>query len=176
MINRILNNIKTPHKIPYKLISKIKFSINKKKYNKEFFENQQNDIFNKLDFDRPLGLEKLNKIKEKYNFLNEDEMKSEHQVLFSSLSCSLKFHINEILEIGTFEGANAFLLSLLFENSNIETIDLESDKDDFKNFYNRKNNINKFIEKRNNNLSRNKKIKFKEINSIKLINYKKNMI
>ena len=35
------------------------------------------------------------------------------------------------------------------------------------------NFLDEFIEKKNNNLSRNKKNKFKEINSIKLINYKK---
>ena len=100
-------------------------------------------------------------------------MRSEHQVLFSSLSCSTKLDINEILEIGTFDGSNAFLFSLLFENSNIETIDLESNQDDFKNFYERKNNISKFIEARNQNLLRSNKINFREINSINLINYKK---
>ena len=41
-----------------------------------------------------------------------------------------------ILEIGTFDGANALLLSKLFENSKIETIDLNSSEDDFQNFYN----------------------------------------
>ena len=74
---------------------------------------------------------------------------SEHEVFFSSLSCNSNININEILEIGTYDGANAFLLSLLFKNSNIETIDLESNKDDFINFYNRKNNaimyVNLFI-------------------------------
>ena len=173
MIKRIINNLKKPHKIPYKLISKIKFIINKKKYNKEFYENQQNQIFDKLNLDRNLGLKKLNRIKEKHSFLNELEMRSEHQVLFSSLSCSTKLDINEILEIGTFDGSNAFLFSLLFENSNIETIDLESNQDDFKNFYERKNNISKFIEVRNQNLLRSNKINFREINSINLINYKK---
>ena len=100
-------------------------------------------------------------------------MRSEHQVLFSSLSCNSKLDINEILEIGTFDASNAFLFSLLFENSNIETIDLESNQDDFKNFYERKENFNRFVEIRNQNLLRSNKINFREINSINLINYKK---
>ena len=81
--------------------------------------------------------------------------------------------MDQILEVGTYDGANAFLLSLLFENSNIETIDLKKNHDDFKNFYNRENNISKFIELRNSYLSKNKNIYFKEINSVNLINYKK---
>ena len=100
-------------------------------------------------------------------------MASEHEVLFSSLSCNPKFNMDQILEVGTYDGANAFLLSLLFENSNIETIDLKKNHDDFKNFYNRENNISKFIELRNSYLSKNKNIYFKEINSVNLINYKK---
>ena len=56
MIKRILNNLKKPHKIPYKFLSKIEFAINKKRYNKDFYENQQNEIFKKLNLDRNLGL------------------------------------------------------------------------------------------------------------------------
>ena len=43
---------------------------------------------------------------------------------------------------------------------------------DFKNFYNRKNKIYEFINYRNNNLKKNKKIQFIEKNSINLINFK----
>lgn len=173
MINKILNNLKKPHKIPGKFLSKIKFFISKKKYDKKFYENKQNHIFEKLNLDRNLGLKKLIEIKKNHETLNNRGMASEHEVLFSSLSCNPKFNMDQILEIGTYDGANAFLLSLLFENSNIETIDLKKNHDDFKNFYNRENNISKFIELRNSYLSKNKNIYFKEINSVNLINYKK---
>ena len=161
MIKNFLNNIKTPHRIPGKLLSKIEFIINK-----------QNQIFKRLNLDRDLGLKKLNEIKGDHKILNRSTS-SEHEVIFSSLSCNSNIHINEILEIGTYDGANAFLLSLLFKNSNIETIDLESNKDDFVNFYNRKNNINKFLDLRNSFISKDNRINFKEINSVNLINYKK---
>tara|TARA_B100000795_G_C22790800_1_gene436842 strand:+ start:671 stop:1498 length:828 start_codon:yes stop_codon:yes gene_type:complete len=173
MINKILNNLKKPHKIPGKFLSKINFFISKKKYDKKFYENKQNHIFEKLNLDRNLGLKKLIEIKKNHEILNNRGMASEHEVLFSSLSCNPKFNMDQILEIGTYDGANAFLLSLLFENSNIETIDLKKNHDDFKNFYNRENNISKFIELRNSYLSKNKNIYFKEINSVNLINYKK---
>ena len=173
MINKILNNLKKPHKIPGKFLSKIKFFISKKKYDKKFYENKKNYIFKKLNLDRNLGFKKLIEIKKNHEILNNRGMASEHEVLFSSLSCNPKFNMDQILEVGTYDGANAFLLSLFFKNSNIETIDLKKNHDDFKNFYNRRNDINKFIELRNSYLSKNKNIYFKEINSINLINYKK---
>ena len=173
MIKFLLSNLKKPHKIFSKILSKIEFTINKKKYDKSFYINKQNQIFKELSLDRDLGQKKLDKIKENYKVLNNRGMASEHEVLFSSLSCNSMYSVNEILEIGTHDGINAFLLSLLFKKSNIETIDLESDKDDFKNFYNRSSNINNFLESRNDHLSRDNRINFKEINSIHLINYKK---
>ena len=42
-------------------------------------------------------------------------MSSEHEVFFSSLSLNKSNSINEILEIGTFDGFNALLLSKLFK-------------------------------------------------------------
>ena len=125
MINKILNNLKKPHKIPGKFLSKIKFFISKKKYDKKFYENKQNHIFKKLNLDRNLGFKKLIEIKKNHEILNNRGMASEHEVLFSSLSCNPKFNMDQILEVGTYDGANAFLLSLLFKNSNIETIDLK---------------------------------------------------
>jgi len=173
MLNFFLRNLKNPHQIPGKILSRIEFFISKKKYDQDFYISHQNQIFKKLSLDRDLGKKKLDEIKENYKDLNTRSMASEHEVLFSSLSCNPKFNINEILEIGTFDGANAFLLSLLFKNSNIKTIDLECNKDDFKNYYNRNDNINEFLQSRNNFLSRDGRINFKEMNSINLINHKK---
>ena len=61
----------------------------------------------------------------------------------------------------------------MFPNSNIDTIDLSETDSDFTNFYNRKENISKFIQDRNIILSKNKNISFFPLNSLKLLNHKK---
>ena len=45
MIKKFLNNLKKPHRIPAKLLSKIEYIINKKKYDKSIYENKQNQNF-----------------------------------------------------------------------------------------------------------------------------------
>ena len=146
MFFKIYKNILKPQKIPSKIIKKMKFYYKKKKYDKSKFEKKQNEIFKNLKLDRNLGLEKLNNIKKQFNFLNDRPMSSEHEVLFSSIS--------------------------LINNSKIHTIDLGSNDDDFINFYYRKESIKKFIDLRNQNLSKNNLINFTEMNSLNLINSK----
>ena len=167
MFKKILNNLKKPHKIPFKIISKVKFYLKKKKYNKNFYEDRQNKIFKTINLDRNIGLKKLLEIKNKYKILRRD-MSSEHEVLFSSISSNPQLKVNKILEIGTFDGANAFLLSLLFKDATIETIDLKKNSIDFIKFYNRENKIEQFISSRDEILAKSKNIIFKELNSIKL--------
>jgi predicted O-methyltransferase YrrM len=165
----LIHNLKTPHRIPIKLLNKIIFLYKNSTYDKRIFENKQNVIFQKLGLNREDGSKKLKSIKKNYPFLLR-EMSSEHEVLFSSLSQNLGIKINKILEIGTFDGANSFLLSKIFVNAQIETIDLPHSDKNFKNFYNRKEVVNNFIKNRNNVLSKNKNIHFIEKNSINLIN------
>jgi len=172
MINTIIHNLKTPQKIPFKILKKIIFLYKKNKYKAENFEAEQNKKFNDLNLNRIEGKKKLDEIKKKYKFLIRD-MSSEHELLFSSISLKPEIKIENILEIGTFDGANALLLSKLFENSKIETIDLNSSEDDFQNFYNRKLNIEKFIRDRNNLLLKSNNIKFSQLNSVKLTFSKK---
>ena len=172
MINAIINNLKTPLKIPFKILRKIIFLYKKSKYKAENFETEQNKKFNDLNLNRIESKKKLDEIKKKYKFLIRD-MSSEHELLFSSISLKPEIKIENILEIGTFDGANALLLSKLFENSKIETIDLNSSEDDFQNFYNRKLNIEKFIRDRNNLLLKSNNIKFSQLNSVKLTFSKK---
>ena len=171
---KIKRNLKRPHKIPKKIFNKLNYYFNYKKYNQNFFENDQNDIFKYFGLNREEGIKKLTLIKKDIDFKSRDsEMSSEHEVIFSSLSLSKNKSITDILEIGTFDGFNALLLSNLFPNSNIDTIDLPENDDDFINFYNRKDNISKFIQDRNIILSKNKNINFYPLNSLKLLNYKK---
>ena len=56
---------------------------------------------------------------------------------------------------------------------NIVTIDLPENDEDFVNFYDRKKKVNKFIQDRDNILSKNEDIKFFTLNSLKLLNHKK---
>lgn len=171
MIKKILRNILQPHKISKKIIKKIRFYIAKKNYNESYFTEEQNKIFNRLDLNRPEGLKKLQNIKKDMNFENrESPMSSEHEVVFSSLSLNNNIKISKILEIGTFDGMNSLLLSKIFPDAYIDTIDLRHTESDFKNFYNRKNKIDEFISYRNNNL-KNNKIQLIEKNSINLINF-----
>ena len=177
MINlfmKILNNLARPHKIPKKILNKLNYYFSYKKYNQNFFEEEQNKIFEHFGLNRQEGIKKLISTKKDLDFkLRDSEMSSEHEVIFSSLSLSKNKSFTDILEIGTFDGFNSLLLSNLFRNSNIDTIDLSETDDDFVNFYNRKDNISKFIQDRNIILSKNKNINFSPLNSLKLLNYKK---
>ena len=171
IVKQIFNIIKQPHKIPSKIFFKLKSLIEKFNYDEKKFIEKQNQKYVKLNLNRKMGLEKLIKIKNKYKIPNR-EMSSEHEIFFSSLSLNSQMNFKKILEIGTFDGNNAYLLSLIFPNAEIDTIDLESSKDDFINFYDRKNSSKKFSETRNSILEKNDKINFIEMNSIGLCNNK----
>ena len=167
MISIILHNLKTSHLIPIKLLRLIRHLYYKKKYDYSIFEKKQNEIFDTEKLNRQSGLIKLNKIKKQFNFFNR-MMSSEYEIIFSSISINKK--INNILEIGTFNGVNAFLLSQIFSEAKIITIDLKKDSDEYKNSYKRKDKINEFIKQRDIVLGKSKNIFFKELNSLNLIN------
>lgn len=153
-----------------KIINYFKKKYLLKNYNLQEITKEQNQNFSHLNLNRDSGLKILQNIKKEYNFLNRP-MSSEHEVIFSSISNSNN-QIKNILEIGTFDGNNSFLLSLLFPESNIETIDLHENDDDFINFYSRKDIIQKFLETRNQTINKRKNIKFEKMNSLNLIKKK----
>ena len=174
LFTKILNNLARPHKIPKKILNKYNYYFSYKKYNQNFFEEEQNKIYEHFGLNRQEGIKKLISTKKDLDFkLRDSDMSSEHEVIFSSLSLSKNQSFSDILEIGTFDGFNSLLLSNLFRNSNIDTIDLSETDDDFVNFYYRKDKINKFVQDRNIILSKNKNINFSPLNSLKLLNYKK---
>ena len=164
-----------PHKLPKKIIDKLSYYLNFKKYNQKFYVKKQNKIFRHYSLDRTEGIKKLNKIKKELllNFNKDFGLSSEHEIIFSSLSLKKNIKRYKILEIGTYDGFNARLLSNLFPNSVIDTIDLPDDDNDFVNFYNRKDKIDNFIKKRDSILSQTKNINFYSLNSLKLFNSKK---
>ncbi len=176
MIDRIINNLKKPHKIPLKIFKKIIFLYKMKKYNREKFEELQNKNFARLGLNRVEAQKKFKKIQNEFTFLNREKSTialSEHELIFTGISLKKDIEIKNILEIGTFDGVNAFLLSKLFDNATIETIDLEEKESNFKNSYHRNNNFKKFNENRDNLLNKIKNINFSELNSVKLTFSKK---
>ncbi len=172
MLQSLIYNLKNPHKIPIKIIKKIIFFYKKIKYDEQDHHRRQIEKFKNFNLDRSKAKSKLNTIIDEYIFLKR-EMSSEHELLFSALSINKDIDIKNILEIGTFDGANAFLMSKLFKNSQVDTIDLKSDEKEFLEFYNRKKNVQKFIDDRNKLLSKSKNIKFEELNSVRLTNSQK---
>ncbi len=124
----------------------------------------------KLKHNRNENIKYLNKVLKSLGFREYreiDGLYSEHLVIFAAISKS-NYKINNILEIGTHNGRTASILSKLFPNANITTIDLDDDDPIFKNTYNRDKNINLFIKKRNKLISQQKNINFIQINSLKL--------
>ena len=133
---------------------------------------QENAYF-KNDLNREKGLKLINKILKEVNLNFYDEshgMYSEHLIMFAAIACKSETEIKTILEIGTFDGTASLLLSNLFPNSEIITIDLEDDDPIFKSIYERGDEFarNKFILDRNNMLAKSKNIKFIQLNSLKL--------
>ena len=155
-----------------KISNILSFQKLKRNYDYNFFVEDQNSKFKILGLNRKQALEKLLLIKKKHD-LTDRKMSTEHETLFSALSDKIDIPQIEILEIGTYDGANSFLLSLLFQNSNITTVDLPEDDDEFANTYGRRKDFNQFIKKRDQILSKGKNIEFIKTNSINLINSKK---
>ncbi len=135
--------------------------------------DQQNSIFLGLGFNRKSALIKLNQILVD-NFGKEYDqnngMWSEHLLLFSALSISDSSHISKILEIGTFNGETAFILSELFPSAQITTIDLNnSDLKEIKEYsYAFESSDSNFISNREKTLQKKKNINFIQMNSLNL--------
>jgi predicted O-methyltransferase YrrM len=152
-----------------KILNLIKIIFFKKKYNYYYFEKKQNLIFKKLGLNRFKAINKLDSVYKKYPFL-KNNMESEHGTLFSALS--LKIKKIKILEIGTYDGKNAYLLSKLFSKSFITTIDLPNNDKNFRLTYNRNKQHYLFCKSRDKIIKKSKNIFFKKINSLKLIFFK----
>ena len=121
----IIYNLKNPGRALNKILLVFENFILSRKYNLELYERKQNEIFNSLNFDRGESLQKLIDLKKNINYPVR-EMSSEHEIIFSA---NLQKRVNKILEIGTFDGWNSYLLSKLFPSSQIVTLDLdEKDK------------------------------------------------
>ena len=134
----------------------------------KYYSVKQNFYFERIGFDRNEALKKIDNLNLEIN-LKEYGMFSEHITLFSAIS--LKKKILNILEIGTFDGSNAYIMSKIFPEAKIETIDLDENNEMFIDLYNRdqKNILKDLYTKREEYLKDSSNIKFKKLNSIELI-------
>ena len=97
-------------------------------------------------------------------------MWSEHLLLFSALSILFPQKIKSILEIGTFNGETALILSKLFPHSKITTIDLNNGNlGDIKEYsYAFDSSESNFISNRDRIFELNESIDFIQMNSLNL--------
>lgn len=143
-------------------------------YNEDNIAKSQKALFSEAGLLREDGHSKINSLclqlfAEAYN--EDSGMYSEHLIIFACLSQHQEFanQIKEILEIGTYDGRTALLLSKLFPNAKITTIDLEDNSEDLLNTYERTHSLKNFIARRNKLLKDHDNIKFKQMNSLNLL-------
>jgi predicted O-methyltransferase YrrM len=136
-------------------------------YDHKLYLDQQSKIFGRNGLDYYPAKQKVAQLYKEYEQF-ADPMSSEHHVLFAAIA--QKGGINNILEIGTFNGKNAAFLATLFPGSNITTLDLPNNDDAFSATYNRQtdNFRQRFIEERDALLARYVNISFLQENSLKL--------
>ena len=97
-------------------------------------------------------------------------MYSEHLIMLAAIS-ELDQHFKGVLEIGTFDGVTAGILSVLFADAAIDTVDLDYNNPEFIKTYGRGVSAAKFAQEREKVLSSIEKVNFKACNSITLANW-----
>ena len=174
VLKSFLDPLTLPHKINFhsrKLFYKIYYQ---SRYKDIEFNEYQTSIFKNYGIDHQGAVQKLNKIRAEHEELQlqKNLAHSEHQTFFSGLS-ELNKNIKKILEIGTFNAQNAFLLSVLFQNAQVITVDLPNDSDDYKNTYKRDEDkkLKAFLNERNNRINKRENLKLIEKSSVNLINF-----
>ena len=133
----------------------------------------QETKFANLGLNRDQGIAKLNYVLSKIYgkpYSERNGMWSEHLIIFASISES-NYKISNILEIGTFNGETAHILSELFPLSKITTIDLMFEEILETKMYEYETNEKKLINSRIRNLESLPNVKFIEMNSLNLIEF-----
>jgi len=132
---------------------------------------RQAETFRKHGLDRVAGLNRIDMAcRELFGkgYDENDGMYSEHLVILAAVSVSPHYRIKSILEIGTFDGRTAAILSKLFSGAEIVTVDLPDVAEDLIGTYDRKLVVDQFISSRNGLLSRFPAVSFHQMNSVKL--------
>ena len=133
----------------------------------------QNLKFQEIGLDRNKAISKLNTVLEEIygtNYTEKNGMWSEHLVLFSAIS-NIDNPPKNILEIGTFNGETARILSALFPSSKITTLDLEFDDILKSELYKYESKDKKLMNSREMNLRSLPNVTFLEKNSLGLIDF-----
>ena len=130
---------------------------------------QQVASFASVDLDRSAGLHAIDAALSACGlgrFSEDDDMFSEHLVLLAALSHHIPTAKN-VLEIGTYDGRTALILSKLFANAVITTIDLPPSDPVYADSYEVARS-DSFVRRRNEYLHRESRISFIEMNSLRL--------
>jgi predicted O-methyltransferase YrrM len=130
----------------------------------EAIQAQERTVFASLELDYDAGLSRLNKVLEALTGKSYQSNQSIHWLVFSALS--LKFEAQRILEIGTFDGFNALLMSVLFPKCELWTLDLPESDPILRETYGRENdeNFTTYLQVRKHNVNQ-PRINFIESNS-----------
>ena len=107
-----------------KTIRRLKSSIPNLFLDKKALLSQERERFNKYGWDEESALLKLNTVLQLIEQDDYEDSVSRHGLLFSAISMCEK--VSSILEIGTYKGESTILLSHIFPQANILTIDLPS--------------------------------------------------
>ena len=134
-------------------------------------EGEQIAKFSALGLDRRAGIAAVDAALRKSglgSFSEDDDMFSEHLVLLGSLSVKVPDARN-VMEVGTYDGRTALLLAHLFPKATITTLDLPPTDPVYLSSY-EVARTKHFVDKRNEVLQRNPRVKFVEVNSLSLTN------
>ena len=133
----------------------------------------QNQKFLDIGLNRNQAIQKLNSVlSDLYGQMYSEKkgMWSEHLILFSAIS-NINDSPKNILEIGTFNGETTRILSALFPNSKIMTLDLEFDEILKSELYKYESKDKKLLNSREMNLRSLPNVTFLETNSLGLIDF-----
>src|SRR5262249_8684448 len=122
---RLIRHMKAPHELPKKVRNKLADHRQRADYDERAFTEEQTRHYDRIDLSRANGIAIHRKTVAAAPHL-QGGMHSEHSYLLAALSAGEK-RIDRILEIGTFDGRNAAILSRIFPDASITTVDLMDD-------------------------------------------------
>lgn len=141
---------------PKKYYDKIMYLYSYSKYDWDKVHKNEIRKFDNCGFDYAKGVDKLNDVLAalgKPRFPFDSGMASIHWILFSCIS--IVDGVKDVLEIGTYDGKTALILSKLFSDGHVTTVDLPTDDPIFRDIYKRRDPVTKqeFVERQSVNTS-----------------------
>ncbi|KGG12100.1 class I SAM-dependent methyltransferase [Prochlorococcus sp. MIT 0601] len=160
-------------KNPLKIINLIKLEYLEFRCNTNKRIDSQTKIYKELGLQRDKSIKHLNVILKQLGLNKYDEdygMYSEHLIIFAGIALEKK-NIDSVLEIGTYDAISTTILSALFENSKIYTIDLKNNDPIYKQTYSREDSEirNRFNIARDKIIASRNNIEFIQMNSLAIM-------